>query len=42
MITRLYADREQRARAIGARAAIGSLALPAGPVLGGVLAEPLG
>ncbi|WP_433430978.1 MFS transporter [Nonomuraea sp. CA-141351] len=42
VITRLYADREQQARAIGAWAAIGSLALPAGPVLGGLLVELLG
>jgi DHA2 family methylenomycin A resistance protein-like MFS transporter len=42
VITRLYADREQRARAIGVWAAIGSLALPAGPVLGGLLVELLG
>ncbi|MEV1177471.1 MFS transporter [Nonomuraea sp. NPDC049784] len=42
VITRLYADREQQARAIGAWAAIGSLALPAGPLLGGLLVELLG
>jgi MFS transporter, DHA2 family, methylenomycin A resistance protein len=37
VITRAYPDDRARARAIGTWAAIGGLALPAGPVLGGVL-----
>ncbi|WP_205304412.1 hypothetical protein [Nonomuraea montanisoli] len=35
VISRLHPDRESRARVIGAWAAIGSLALPTGPLLGG-------
>ncbi|WP_344487693.1 MFS transporter [Nonomuraea monospora] len=42
VITTLYPERERRARAIGAWAAIGSLALPAGPVVGGLLVQALG
>jgi DHA2 family methylenomycin A resistance protein-like MFS transporter len=42
VITTLYPGRAERARAIGAWAAIGSLALPAGPVLGGVLVQFFG
>jgi DHA2 family methylenomycin A resistance protein-like MFS transporter len=42
VITRAYPDDRARARAIGAWAAIGGLALPAGPVLGGVLVSAAG
>ncbi|NUW40494.1 MFS transporter [Nonomuraea rhodomycinica] len=42
VISRLHPDQESRARAIGAWAASGSLALPAGPLLGGALVQFLG
>lgn len=42
IITDAFADRADRARAIGVWASIGSAALPAGPLLGGLLVEWLG
>ena len=39
VITRAYPDARQRARAIGVWAGVGSSALPAGPLLGGVLTQ---
>jgi DHA2 family methylenomycin A resistance protein-like MFS transporter len=39
VITSSYSDRESRARAIGIWAGIGSVALPAGPLLGGALTQ---
>ena len=41
LISRAFPGREQ-ARAIGVWAAVGSIALPAGPLLGGVLVELIG
>ena len=42
IIARAYPERRDQARAIGLWAAIGSLALPAGPLLGGLLVESVG
>jgi len=42
IIARAYPDRRDQARAIGLWAAIGSLALPAGPLFGGLLVESVG
>jgi DHA2 family methylenomycin A resistance protein-like MFS transporter len=42
IITRLFPERGERARAIGIWAGIGSVALPAGPLLGGLLVQGLG
>lgn len=42
LIADLYPEAADRARAIGTWAAIGALALPAGPLLGGALVEGIG
>ena len=42
VITRTFPGGKERARAIGVWAAVGSAALPAGPLLGGVLVQTLG
>jgi MFS transporter, DHA2 family, methylenomycin A resistance protein len=42
IISRSYPGRAEQARAIGIWAAVGSIALPAGPLLGGVLVQGLG
>jgi DHA2 family methylenomycin A resistance protein-like MFS transporter len=42
VITNAYPDARRRARAIGTWAAIGSIALPAGPLLGGALIDAVG
>jgi MFS transporter, DHA2 family, methylenomycin A resistance protein len=42
LIADLYADAADRSRAIGTWAAVGALALPAGPLLGGALVEAVG
>ncbi|NUR31785.1 MAG: MFS transporter [Catenulispora sp.] len=42
IITNAYPDEKARARAIGIWAGIGSLALPAGPLLGGALIDAVG
>ena len=42
VITDAYADDRQRARVIGVWAGIGSVALPAGPLLGGALTQAVG
>ena len=42
IITRAYPERGEQARAIGIWAAVGSIALPAGPLLGGALVDGLG
>jgi MFS transporter, DHA2 family, methylenomycin A resistance protein len=42
IITRAYPERGEQARAIGVWAGIGGAALPAGPVLGGLLVDGLG
>ncbi|MEU6258340.1 MFS transporter [Streptomyces sp. NPDC047043] len=42
IISRAFRDQGARARAIGVWAGIGSLALPAGPLLGGALTDSLG
>jgi DHA2 family methylenomycin A resistance protein-like MFS transporter len=42
VISRAYPDERERARAIGVWAGVGSAALPAGPLLGGVLTEAIG
>ncbi|MCA2223738.1 MFS transporter [Nonomuraea aurantiaca] len=42
VITRIFPGDQERARAIGVWAAVGSAALPAGPLLGGVLIQAFG
>jgi DHA2 family methylenomycin A resistance protein-like MFS transporter len=42
IITRAFPERGQQARAIGIWAGVGSMALPAGPLLGGALVDSLG
>ena len=42
IISRAFPERSQQARAIGIWAAIGSIALPVGPLLGGVLVQSFG
>ena len=42
IISRAFPDRREQARAIGVWAGIGSLALPAGPLLGGLLISAFG
>lgn len=42
VITDLYADRAARARAVGIWAGAGALALPSGPILGGLLVTTFG
>ncbi|MBF6175146.1 MFS transporter [Nocardia blacklockiae] len=42
VIVEVYPERDEQARALGTWAAISSLALPAGPLLGGVLTGALG
>jgi DHA2 family methylenomycin A resistance protein-like MFS transporter len=42
VITDLYADRAARARAVGIWAGAGALALPSGPILGGLLVNAFG
>jgi DHA2 family methylenomycin A resistance protein-like MFS transporter len=42
IITRAFPERGQQARAIGIWAAVGSIALPAGPLLGGALVQTVG
>lgn len=42
VITHAYPDRSEQARAIGVWAGIGSVALPAGPLLGGALIQAIG
>jgi len=42
IISRAFPGRGEQARAIGIWAGVGSMALPAGPVLGGALAQSLG
>src|ERR687884_639846 len=42
LVSRAYPDGPQQARAIGIWAGIGSLALPAGPLLGGALIDGFG
>jgi DHA2 family methylenomycin A resistance protein-like MFS transporter len=42
VITDLYADRAARARAVGIWAGAGALALPSGPILGGLLVSAFG
>lgn len=42
IITRVFPERGQQARAIGIWAGVGSVALPAGPLLGGALVQGLG
>jgi DHA2 family methylenomycin A resistance protein-like MFS transporter len=42
IITHAYPERREQARAIGVWAGVGSVALPAGPLLGGVLIEAVG
>jgi MFS transporter, DHA2 family, methylenomycin A resistance protein len=42
IISRTYPDSAEQARAIGIWAGVGSIALPAGPLLGGLLVQTLG